>query len=48
MKKFKVDYLDFNNDLCHVWTTANDESDVEDRVKSEYWDVNEIIQIIAC
>ncbi len=43
--KYYIDYTDKSGDLCHVWVYAQSESEAEYKVRSEYWDIREIIQI---
>lgn len=45
MKKFYIDYIDKSDDICHVWTNARDAQEALSSVKSEYWDIKEIVQI---
>lgn len=45
MKKYYVDYMDKEGDLSHVWVNASSKRDAESQVRSEYWDVDEIISI---
>lgn len=34
-----------DNDCCTVWTEASSKQEAIDYVKSEYWDVKEIIEV---
>jgi len=43
--KFKVDYIDKCDDLCHVCVDAVDEENARYEVLDEYWDVKQIIQV---
>lgn len=45
MKTFYIDYIDNEKDLCHVHLQAYSKEDAKERVRREYWDVNEIIQV---
>ncbi|MBO7617312.1 MAG: hypothetical protein J6T22_09360 [Bacteroidales bacterium] len=45
MKKYYIDYRDKGGELCHVWCEADSPEDAERFVRSEYWDVDEIINI---
>lgn len=45
MSKWIVTYEDKSGDLSHVRVNANNRSDAEDEVRSEYWNVAEIIDI---
>lgn len=45
MKKWIICYADKSGDTSKVWTEANDEDDAIDYVKSEYWDIEEIIYV---
>lgn len=44
-KKWKVSYLDKNDDLTNVWVYADSKEDAIDEVRLEYWDVEEIIVV---
>lgn len=46
MKTFFVSYLDNEGDLCHVHVEAFDKEDAKKQVKIEYWNVEEILEII--
>ena len=45
MSRWIVDYEDKSGDLSHVWVEASSKSEAEDYVRSEYWDIAEIIDI---
>ena len=45
MKKYYIDYMDKSGDLCHVWVNADSKQDAENQVRSEYWDIDYIINI---
>lgn len=45
MKRFYIDYIDESGDLCHIWVSATDKADARSQAFSEYWDINEIIDI---
>ena len=36
-----------DHDCCTVWTEANSKQEAISNVKSEYWDVEEIIEVRA-
>lgn len=43
---YYVDYISSSDhDVCHVWTEANSKEEARNNVKSEYWDIEEIISI---
>jgi len=45
MSKFKVVYeSNTDHDCCSVWTYANSREEAIDNVKSEYWDIERIIE----
>lgn len=46
MKTFFVSYLDSEGDLCHVHVEAFDKKDAELQVRREYWNVEEILEIV--
>ena len=46
MKTFFVSYLDNEGDLCHVYVEAFDRDDAEIQVRREYWNVEEILEIV--
>ena len=46
MKKWIICYEDKSGDTSKVWTEAETQQDAIDYVKSEYWDVKEIIYAI--
>jgi hypothetical protein len=46
MKRFKVSYEDADGDLSHVWVDANDEAGARASAKREYWDCENIIQVV--
>lgn len=44
--KYYVTYRSSSDgDCCTVWTEANSKQDAIDYVKSEYWDIKEIIDV---
>lgn len=43
--KWYVDYMDKGGDLCHVWVEADSKDDAISQVRSEYWDIDEIISV---
>lgn len=43
MKKWIVCYADKSGDTSKVWTEAYSKEDAINDVKSEYWDIDEII-----
>lgn len=45
MKKWIVCYEDKYGDTSRVWTSAETEDDAIDYVKSEYWDIENIIYV---
>ena len=45
MKKYYIDYMSKEGDLCHVWVNASSKQDAESQAKREYWDIDEIISI---
>jgi len=47
MKEWKVSYTDKEGDLSHVRVSACDESDAESVARREYWDIEEVIQVIS-
>ena len=47
MKKYHVTYKSStDHDCCTVWTYARSKQDAIDDVKCEYWDVEDIIDVI--
>ena len=44
-KKWKVSYLDKHDDLTNVWVYADNAEDAILEVKSEYWNVEEVIYV---
>lgn len=46
MKEFKVSYTDKEGDLSHVRVEANDVEGAKESAKREYWDIEDIIQVI--
>lgn len=46
MKTFYISYLDSEGDLCHVHVEAFDKEDAELQVRREYWNVEEILEIV--
>ena len=45
MKKYYIDYVDKSEDVCHVWVGAEDKQHAEAQVRSEYWNIDQIISI---
>lgn len=46
MKKYIVCYTSStDHDCCSVWVNAYSKEDAIDEVKSEYWDVEDIIYV---
>lgn len=46
MKKYYVTYRSStDHDCCTVWTNAHSKQDAINDVKSEYWDVESIIDV---
>lgn len=45
MKEFKVSYMS-GEDLCHVCVEAYNEEGAKEQAKNEYWDIDEIIQVV--
>ena len=43
MKKWIICYADKSGDTSKVWTEANTKEDAIRDVKSEYWDIKEIV-----
>lgn len=43
MKKWIICYEDKHGDTSKVWISAETEDDAIDYIRSEYWDINEII-----
>lgn len=43
--KYKIDYIDREDDLCHIWVEAYDKKEAKMLALNEYWDIKEIIQI---
>ena len=46
MKKWKVSYLDKHDDLTNVWVYAENKEEAKKEVRLEYWDVEEIIDVV--
>ena len=46
MKEFKVSYTDKEGDLSHVRVEAYDSNGAKESAKREYWDIENIIQVI--
>ena len=43
---YYIDYISStDNDVCHVWTEASSKEAAIADVKSEYWDIKEIIGV---
>ena len=46
MKTYYIDYISStDHDVCHVWCEAESKEQARSYVKSEYWDVEEIISV---
>lgn len=45
MKRWIVCYEDKDGDISKVWTSAETEEDAKDYVRSEYWDIKNIIYV---
>lgn len=46
MKTYYIDYIsNTDHDVCHVWCEAESKEQARSYVKSEYWDIEEIIDI---
>ena len=45
MKKWIVCYADKSGDISKVWTEARTADDAVNYVKSEYWDIDEIVYV---
>ena len=45
MERWYIDYCDKSGDLCHVWVEACGKEDAIQTAKSEYWDIDRIIQV---
>lgn len=43
LKTYYIDYIDNEDDLCHVWVEASSKKEAEREAKSEYWDIKKII-----
>ena len=43
--KYYVDYMDKGGDLVHIWTFADSKEDAINQVRSEYWDIDEIVSV---
>ena len=46
MKDWKVSYMTKEDDLCHVRVEAYDEDGAKEQARSEYWDIEDIIQVV--
>lgn len=44
--KYKITYIAKDGDCCSVWTEASSVSEAKSNAKSEYWDIQEIIDVI--
>lgn len=48
MKTYIIDYISSTDgDVCHVWTNASSKEEAIDYVRSEYWDIEEIVNVYA-
>lgn len=45
MYTYYIDYNDKSGDLCHIWVEADNKEEAIQQAKSEYWDIDEIIQV---
>jgi hypothetical protein len=45
LKTYYIDYIDNEDDLCHVWVEASSKKEAEREAKSEYWDIDEIVYV---
>ena len=45
MKTFYVDYTTENGELFHVWVTAESHEEAINEALSEYWDIDEIVNV---
>lgn len=45
MKKFYIDYICTDDDLCHIWVEANSKEEAIRSAKREYWDIKSIISV---
>ena len=43
MDKYIVKYTDKSGDLSTVWVAADSKDDAKNQVRSEYWDVQDIV-----
>lgn len=44
--KYKITYISSNDDdCCSVWTEASSPEEAKSYVRSEYWDIKEIIEV---
>jgi type II secretory pathway component PulF len=43
--KFYIDYMTSDGDLTHVWVDAQNKEDAEQQARSEYWDIDQIIDV---
>lgn len=46
MKTYYITYISStDHDCCTVWTEADSKAEARSNVESEYWDIEEIIEI---
>lgn len=45
MKQYIVKYNSTRGDLCSVWISAESREDAKRKVRSEYWDIKDIVMI---
>lgn len=45
MKTYYIDYIDKSGDLTHIWVEAYDKESAISEARSEYWDIQEIINV---
>lgn len=43
--KYHIDYIDKNDDHCHVWVEAENAGHAQLKAKREYHDIKRIIRI---
>lgn len=46
MNKYCIDYISKNGNVCCVWVVANNEVEAEAVAKSEYSDINNVINVV--
>ena len=45
MDKYIVKYTNKSGDLSTVWVEADSKDDAKNQVRSEYWDVQDIVMV---